>query len=224
MEVNSMVYKNKITTAIVLVLFLTLCLPGLIIGQEEKGSTEAVPEKGMMHDLMRRDHMMGRHWNSGQAYSDRAYLSAMIVHHEAAVDMARKVLEKGSDHEVKKWAEDVVKAQESEIGQMREWLKDMGGVDSQAAGTMGTMMFEMSREDDSKEPDRDFVSIMIGHHAMAVEMAVEALAVSTDEKIIELSKNIIITQTNEIVEYKKWLAKMGGVVHQARSSSMADMM
>ena len=37
--------------------------------------------------------------------------------------MARVVLQYGKDPQVKKWANDVIREQQREIGEMEEWLK-----------------------------------------------------------------------------------------------------
>ena len=54
--------------------------------------------------------------------ADVDFVAGMIPHHQGAIDMAKVVLEKGKDPEIKKLAEGVIKAQEGEIKMMTEWL------------------------------------------------------------------------------------------------------
>lgn len=54
---------------------------------------------------------------------DRAFIDAMVPHHQGAIAMANELLEKGEQPALRKMAEDIIDAQTREIAQMREWRK-----------------------------------------------------------------------------------------------------
>ncbi|MEO8689335.1 MAG: DUF305 domain-containing protein [Solirubrobacteraceae bacterium] len=66
---------------------------------------------------------------------DRAFIDAMVPHHQGAVAMAKQLLKSGEQPALRTMADDIIGAQTKEIEQMREWRKawygsadmDMGG-------------------------------------------------------------------------------------------------
>jgi len=58
---------------------------------------------------------------------DRAFLTEMIVHHEGAVEMAKLALTNAGHKEIKVLASAIISAQNTEIAQMKGWLKTWFG-------------------------------------------------------------------------------------------------
>ena len=58
--------------------------------------------------------------------ADVDFAKGMIAHHQGAIDMAKVVLAFGENAEIKKLAEEIIKAQEGEIAFLNEWLEKQG--------------------------------------------------------------------------------------------------
>ncbi len=53
----------------------------------------------------------------------RAWAAMMISHHQGAIDSARVLLEHAEDAEIRRMAEETIRAQEEEIAGLRSWLE-----------------------------------------------------------------------------------------------------
>lgn len=62
---------------------------------------------------------------SGDAF-DKAFIEAMIPHHQGAIDMAEAALERAGHDEIKAMARDIIEAQQREIDMMEGWLSAWG--------------------------------------------------------------------------------------------------
>ncbi|GAC1653298.1 MAG: DUF305 domain-containing protein [Herpetosiphon sp.] len=58
---------------------------------------------------------------------DQRFLTAMTNHHQGAISMAKEAQSKATHPELKRLATNIVKAQESEVGQMQRWQRSWYG-------------------------------------------------------------------------------------------------
>jgi uncharacterized protein (DUF305 family) len=54
---------------------------------------------------------------------DKAFIDAMVPHHQGAIAMAKQLLNNGEQPALRKMANDIISAQTEEIAQMRQWRK-----------------------------------------------------------------------------------------------------
>lgn len=84
-------------------------------GSLSPASQELVTDMMSMHDEMMAGVM--------SSDPDVAFAKGMIAHHQGAIKMSQTQLKFGKDPEMRKLAEDIIKAQQPEIDQMQKWLK-----------------------------------------------------------------------------------------------------
>ncbi len=205
-EVDDM--KKKLAAAFTVITLGTLAFAQT--GMNHGGMDHSQMDMGsgmQMADMM--GMMGGLDKLSGKAF-DRSFLSMMIPHHQAAVEMSREILKTTKNAQVKTWATTIIKDQNTEIAQMNTLLRSYGGVDSKMAAGMKGMMTGMVgdiRKAGPADKDRAFVKGMIPHHGSALMMANMALMQSQNRDILKLSRDIAQAQAQEIYDFQLWLQK-----------------
>lgn len=156
-------------------------------------------QSGMNHSMTR-----------ARDYSDRAFLSGMLAHHQGAVDMSDELLRSSGnniDPQVARWAQEIRQDQSEEMEDIQAMLRTVGGLDRSAYQDMKQQMDDMMSQGQGLDPSVRFVALMIPHHADAVEMALPALVYSDSRKIAHLALDIINEQSEEIVAFRDWLSQ-----------------
>jgi uncharacterized protein (DUF305 family) len=143
-------------------------------------------------------------------YSDRAFIDAMVPHHQGAIDMAEVALENAEHQEIIELSRNIISSQQAEIEELKAIKQEEFGtsqvpmeMSQQQMRGMGMMMDP--QELANKEPfDKAFIDAMIPHHQSAIEMSQVALDKSDNPEIKELAENIISAQQEEIEQMKQW--------------------
>src|SRR5215217_2057895 len=143
-------------------------------------------------------------------YSDRAFIDAMVPHHQGAIAMAEVALKNAEHEEIKELSRNIVSTQQSEIEELKSIKQQEFGTSNvpmemspkQMRG-MG-MMMDPQQLANQKPFDEAFIDAMIPHHQSAIEMSQVALENSDNPKIKDLAQNIISAQQREIEQMTQW--------------------
>lgn len=108
---------------------LAVCLTGAAAQAHDHGHTDAAASAPseetpfLAENAAAMDKMMADMDVKPTGDVDADFVAMMIPHHQGAIDMAKIELQYGKDPELKKLAEDIIKAQESEIAFLKAWLE-----------------------------------------------------------------------------------------------------
>ena len=137
---------------------------------------------------------------------DAAFVSGMIPHHEGAVEMAQIALDRAEHPEVKKLANEIIAAQEEEIGTMTPIKEDLEAEHGEhmSGEAHGGMEMDPEKLRTADPFDREFIDMMIPHHEDAVVMAKAELDKGENDTLRKLAEDIISAQNREIEQMRKW--------------------
>lgn len=176
------------------------------------GATEASDKQqmdhgsGMHHGSGMNHNSMGMDLGPADANYDLRFIDAMIPHHQGATEMAKEAQQKSKRSEIKKLAGEIIKAQNKEIAQLKQWRtawypkasKMATAWNSQQNQTVAmspeqskAMRMDMDLGAADSDFDLRFINAMIPHHEGAVTMAQDALSKSKRTEIKNISKGIL---------------------------------
>jgi uncharacterized protein (DUF305 family) len=148
---------------------------------------------------------------SGQVPFDRAFIDAMVPHHQAAIEMANEAKDAGlAQPELVEIADDIIATQQTEIDQMLEWREQWFGSkerepEAAALEVLGLSAAEAGMEEHgamdlgtTDDVDQAFAEMMSGHHEGAIRMARLADEKSGHDEVKHLAGEIIAAQQREI--------------------------
>ncbi|HEY9876343.1 MAG TPA: DUF305 domain-containing protein [Candidatus Obscuribacterales bacterium] len=165
------------------------------------------------------NHNMAMDLGEADANYDLRFIDAMKIHHQGAVIMAKEAQQKSKRPEIKKLADNIIKAQNTEISQMQKWRQawyPQASKEPLAYGGQGKSLVPMpekQRQDmmmsgdlgaADDQFDKRFINAMIPHHEGAIKMAEDALTKSKHPEIKKLAQNITTSQKAEIEQMKQW--------------------
>ena len=189
--------------------------------KETTTTMEGMEQKDTMKmDKMDHSNMEGMHTMSGMKMTgdfDLDFANIMVVHHQSAVDMAKEVIAKGSNAEVKTLAQNVVTAQEAEIAQFKNIIAnykmpDMKAGSNEAHNELGEVMEKMEKEmkgmTKTGNADKDFLMMMIPHHKSAVTMGEDELSHGKNLELKKMAQKIMNDQSAEIKQLESLLSKL----------------
>ena len=146
---------------------------------------------------------------------DHDFMSQMIPHHQGAIEMSQYEIENGRNFLMVQLAKSILAEQAVEIQQMQAYKKLFLHVNyplkdeykKEMNETMDLMMRNMPADHELDDVDTAFAIVMIPHHQAGIDMAKVILKVSSDNKTIGLSKQIIASQEVEIGQMSSFLNK-----------------
>lgn len=163
--------------------------------------------------------------SSGSAMSmhnaaDGTFATAMIPHHQQAVEMAQLAATRAKSEQVKSLAATIAGEQSPEISMMNGWLKGWGmpmmssGSNSQMSGMGDGMMTTADmtalKGMSGSAFDKRWLTMMVQHHRGAIAMARTELSSGGNASAKKLAGAIITGQSSEVSTMTALMSSMTG--------------
>jgi len=155
--------------------------------------------------------MMESSPDAANAPLDLQFLDTMSAQHQTAIDMAKTVVAKSDNAQLKAFAEKIIRDQNEEITRMKNWrgiwfAESLPAINMEIPGMMDSIRsLNMKKLEAGGELfNLRFLEMMIPHHQGAVTMSREALGKAKHAEIKSLASQIIKSHEVEIKKLQEW--------------------
>ena len=200
---------------IAMMYILPLVFAAALLGCEDDEVEGLKTQNHDSNEMMSIMHEMSEEMNAMQMTQDADHDFAMMMqmHHQGAIDMGNKQLEKGDDATIKAMAQTMIAMQQAEIQELQAFLdghtaevSEQGqSWDMEAMEAMDRMDKNADLEVLTGDTDHDFAILMINHHQSAMDMAQSLLHHGHHDELKEMATKMIEDQSNEITALQNWL-------------------
>ena len=191
---------------------LSLLFFGLAFTACKKGHEDMAhdsPYMKIMDDMMRKMDAQAKTQDP-----DHDFATQMVLHHDAAIQMAQEELRTGSNQEMKTMAQDIVAKQQAEIAQFNAFTgahQPRQPLVPQFSTLQKANMDKMMAASDARtltaRPDYDFAQLMVDHHQAAIDNSEALLQHGRETTTRNLAQAIIADQRREIAVLQDWLRR-----------------
>ena len=191
---------------------LSLLFFGLAFTACKKGHEDMAhdsPYMKIMDDMMRKMDAQAKTQDP-----DHDFATQMVLHHDAAIQMAQEELRTGSNQEMKMMAQDIVAKQQAEIAQFNAFTGAhqprqplVPQFSALQKANMDKMMAASNARTLTARPDYDFAQLMVDHHQAAIDNSEALLQHGRETTTRNLAQAIIADQRREIAVLQDWLRR-----------------
>lgn len=193
-----------------------------VTSMTDSSKTDQKMDEGMMKPMSSMTEKMSGTKLTGDFDNDFAAL--MIEHHQGAVNMSEMEVDKGSDAQMKKMAQNMVSDHKSEIEQLKSFMSHhnpsspehkkesahthSGTEENDLSAEMKTEMGKMNSMQMTGNADKDYAMMMQAHHENAIKMSKAEIAHGHHAELKKMAQKMITDDSKEIKEFQKYLSSM----------------
>jgi uncharacterized protein (DUF305 family) len=179
-----------------------------------KKDDDVVPPSRAENEFLKNMDKMNNDITSLQlsGHTDEDFALAMVIHHQAGIDMASRELQEGDDDVVKSIAQQILDLKTAEINSLSNWLIGRNPTRNATGEKFDADMLavlESRRNLDAVnitgDSDNDFAQLMVIHNKTLAEIAQLELQLGHHDDMKAWARQMILDQNKSTADLNEWL-------------------